>query len=135
MRFSFAIPFRGELNGSSDLTIRQNLFLMLHKFQIIRQAMPEYAAPVTSGHLMRQSVRTVHSPFDQKYNAIAVPKGCLNAISGFANEIGNVDDGQRIGALDFQPIARFERAKRLAGLQSRQRTFESGKVEFGRRHR
>jgi hypothetical protein len=37
---------------------------------------------------------------------------------------------QRIGAVDFQQVARLQRFQRLSRLQCRQRTFQPGEVEF-----
>jgi len=58
----------------------------------------------------------------------------LDLIASFADQIGDIDNRQRIGAVNFQEIAGRERFQGFARLQCRQRTFETGEVELGGGH-
>src|ERR1700738_153229 len=62
----------------------------------------------------------------QKPRALAV--GFEN-VAGLADEIGDVDGGQRIGAFEHQRVAGNELAEHLARLERGQGTAQSAKIE------
>src|SRR5712691_6951792 len=62
----------------------------------------------------------------QKPGALAV--GFEN-VAGFADEIGNVDGGQRIGAFEHQRIARNELAEHFTGLERGEGAAQSAQIE------
>jgi len=74
------------------------------------------------------------SPFDQKYYPVAVARGVLDAVSRFANEIGNVDRRQWVRAVDFEPITWPDRTERLARLKGWQGAFQTGEIKLYRCH-
>jgi hypothetical protein len=72
--------------------------------------------------------------FDQKYDPALIAFRYLDPITGFADQIWNVDHRQRIGTGYLQEITQPQGLERLSGLQRRQRTFKSRQVEFCRGH-
>src|SRR5260370_28035086 len=62
----------------------------------------------------------------QKPGALAV--GFEN-VAGLADEIGNVDGGQRIGAFEHQRVARNELAEHLARLERGEGATQSAQIE------
>ena len=72
--------------------------------------------------------------FDQKYDPKLITFRDLNAITGFADQIGNIDHRQRIGTMDLQKVTQTKRLERLSRLQRRQRAFKSRQVKFCRGH-
>ena len=58
----------------------------------------------------------------------------LDLVAGFTDQIGDVDHRERIGAVNFQEIARRDRLQRLARFKCRQGAFETGKIELCRVH-
>ena len=72
---------------------------------------------------------------DQKNDLAFVALNDLDSVAGLADQVRDVDNRQRIGAMHFEEITRRGRFQRLARLERRQRTFESGQVEFCCGHR
>jgi hypothetical protein len=72
--------------------------------------------------------------FDQKYDPTVITFRDLNAITGFADQIGNIDHRQRIGTMDLQKVTQTKRLERLSRLQRRQRAFKTRQVEFCHGH-
>ena len=55
-------------------------------------------------------------------------------MSGFIDEMRNIDLGERIGALDREQIIGREACERLARLERRKRAFEPAQIEPRLRH-
>lgn len=72
--------------------------------------------------------------FNHEHDSVLRAFGDLDLIAGFADQIGDIDNRQRIGAVNFQEIARRKRFQGFACLQCRQRTFETGEIELGGCH-
>src|SRR4029079_460594 len=58
----------------------------------------------------------------------------LDLVAGFADQIGDVDHRQRVGAMHFEEVTGCDRLQRLTRLQCRQRAFEAGEIELRRGH-
>src|SRR6185312_16271073 len=71
---------------------------------------------------------------DQEHDAIVGARRDLDAVAGFLDQVRNIDHRQWIGAMDFQPVARFQRLERLSRFQRGQWTFQSGEIEPGGGH-
>jgi hypothetical protein len=56
----------------------------------------------------------------------------LELVAGFMDEMGNIDDGKRIGAGHDQQLTDGEHAQSLARAQRGQRTFKAAQVEYDR---
>ena len=72
--------------------------------------------------------------FNHEHDSVVRTFRDLDLVAGFADQIGDIDDRQRIGAANFQEIAGRERFQGFARLQCRQRTFETSEVELGGGH-
>ena len=72
--------------------------------------------------------------FDQKYDPALIAFRDLDPITGFADQIWNIDHRQRIGTVHFQKVTHPQGFERLSRLQGRQRAFKSRQVEFCRGH-
>jgi hypothetical protein len=79
-----------------------------------------------SGYLRRMTARF----FDQKYDPALIAFRYLDPITGFADQIWNIDHRQRIGTVHLQKITQPQGLERLSRLQRRQRAFEPCQVEF-----
>jgi hypothetical protein len=55
----------------------------------------------------------------------------LERVAGLAQEMGNVDDGERIGAFDDQTAAMRQTFQHLTGPQHGQRTVQAAQIERG----
>lgn len=66
---------------------------------------------------------------DQKSDALPVPRNRLQPVSGFPDQVRDVDRRQRIGAVNFQSLTGHQRLECLAGPQHRKRTFQAGQIE------
>src|ERR1043166_5912642 len=85
-----------------------------------------------------------HSPFAIRHSLFALsyakhkyprlPHVAFQHVAGLAQQVGDIDGGERIGALDHEPIARREALERLAGFQRRQRALQAAHVEDGLGH-
>jgi hypothetical protein len=72
--------------------------------------------------------------FDQKYDPALIAFRYLDAITGFADQIWNVDYRKRIGTVHLQKITQSQGLERLSRLQRRQRAFKPRQVKFCRGH-
>jgi hypothetical protein len=72
--------------------------------------------------------------FDQKYDSALIAFADLNPVTGFADQIWNIDHRQRIGATNLQNVTQAQSLERLSRLQCGQRAFEARQVEFCRGH-
>ena len=72
--------------------------------------------------------------FDEKYDSALGPLRGLEPVAGFADEIGNVDGGERIGATDLQEIAWPQQFQRFTRFQGWQGTIQSHQVKLCDRH-
>jgi len=72
--------------------------------------------------------------FDQEYDPTLITFRDLDAITGFLDQIGNIDHRQRIGTMYLQKVTQTERLERLSRLQRRQRAFKTRQVEFCNGH-
>jgi hypothetical protein len=134
----FDIAFTTRFEKWSEFDYKAKLIPMDIDFSAHLQLSRNKKLPYPVVFQVRSSSRRTATcgnlPFDQEDYPIAVANGVLYSISGFANEIGNVDCSQRIGAMDFKPIARLDSTQCLARLQRRQGTFQSHQVKFCRCH-
>jgi hypothetical protein len=84
------------------------------------------------------SCRPLH-PFrplsDYEHDGIGIVVGALDQISGGVDKIRDVDRSERIGAGDFEAIARSRSFQRFVRPQRGDRTFEAAQVEFPCCHR
>jgi hypothetical protein len=72
--------------------------------------------------------------FDQEYDSPFRQFVDLDPVSSLADEVGNIDQGQRIGAKDPQKIAGLQGGQRFASLQHWQWAIQSDQIENGRCH-
>jgi hypothetical protein len=72
--------------------------------------------------------------FDQKYDFVLIALPDFDPVTGFADQIWNIDHRQRIGTANLQNVTQAQSLERLSGLQRRQRAFEARQVEFCRGH-
>ncbi len=93
----------------------------------------DVAIPGARGAWSRSSRGAVRL-FDEEHDPARRLLGDRDLIAGFADEIGNVENRERIRAMDLQLIARHERLQRLARLQNRQRAIQPHQIEFLRSH-
>ena len=68
--------------------------------------------------------------FDQKYDPAFIAFRDLDQITGFADQIWNIDHRKRIGAMHLQKVTQPQSLERLSRLQRRQRAFKSRQVKF-----
>jgi hypothetical protein len=68
---------------------------------------------------------------DAEYQHVIAAGLVLERVAGFAHQVGDVDFGQRIGALDHQDGAGRQARQGLAGAQRRQRALEAAQVDDG----
>ena len=97
-------------------------------------ALPGQTTRAKQPHSLCLIAACAHSPLDQEYYPIAIPRDVLYAVCCFAYEVGNVDRRQWIRAVNFEPVTRSDRTKRLARLQGWQGTFQTGEIKLCRRH-
>src|SRR5690349_11586074 len=83
-------------------------------------------------------------PLTTRYSLFALPdtehehprllRVGLEHVAGLAQQVGDVDPRERIGAFDHEPVARGEALERLAGLERRQRAAQPAQIEDGLGH-
>src|ERR1051326_8904193 len=66
---------------------------------------------------------------DAEYQEPGVLRGGFQHVAGLANENGDIDRGQGIGAFEHQRVARDELGEHLAGFERRQGAAQSAQVE------
>jgi hypothetical protein len=72
--------------------------------------------------------------FNEEHATVFFLLDNIAAIARFADQIGDIDGGERVGAMDLQLIARLQLRKRFARLQGGQGAIQSHQVKLGRRH-
>src|SRR3990170_1219518 len=72
---------------------------------------------------------------DVKHQQLRSIPAVDQCVAGLAQQVRNVDAGQRIGALDHELLARGHARKRFFGLQRRERTFQPTQIEADFGHR
>ncbi len=70
-----------------------------------------------------------------KCHDVGVLPGVFPRVAGLAQQIGNIDAGEWIGARDDDNVALGHAGERLARAQYRQRAFEAVQIESLFRHR
>jgi hypothetical protein len=99
-----------------------------------RQCLPTLISPACGGRNLIIFFNRLICFLDQKDDPLGVAFSDFNPIAGLPDQIGDIDDRERISAVDFKAITSFQRLQRLARLERRQRAFEPGQIELGRGH-
>jgi hypothetical protein len=72
--------------------------------------------------------------FDQKYGPTLIAFPDLDPITGFADQIWDIDYRERIGTVHLQKVTQPQGLECFSRLQSRQRAFKARQVKFCRGH-
>ena len=84
----------------------------------------------------RDTSDAVRLPFSNlKHDRVLLARSRFDGVAGFANEIGNIDLHQRIGAFHRQKVASVKLGQGLAGAQGRQGALESPEIDGRVGHR
>src|ERR1043166_8813114 len=83
---------------------------------------------------IRYSLFALSPLADAEYEQARLLRVGFQHIAGLAQQVGDVDRGERIGAFDHEPVADREPLERLAGFQRRQRALQPAQIEDGLGH-
>src|ERR1043166_2969889 len=83
---------------------------------------------------IRYSLFALSPLADAEYEQARLSRVGFQPVAGLAQQVGDVDRGERIGAFDHEPVADREPLERLAGFQRRQRALQPAQIEDGLGH-